>query len=277
MPATTGITPDWLALRERADAAARAPELLAPLRERLGRAGRLVMADLGGGTGAMGRWLAPRLPGPQQWVLHDTDHGLLELAGHAPPGPALDGGPVTITARAGDLTALRAGDLAGTSLVVASALLDLLTADEVGRLADACTGAGVPALLTLTVLGRVRLTPADELDAVFGVAFNDHQRRVHRGRRLLGPDAAAAAVGAFEHRGAEVFTADSSWRLGPGDAALAAAWLRGWVGAAVEQRPELAAEARGYLRRRLAAADAGALRVVVEHRDLLAVAQAVVR
>ena len=43
-------------------------------------AGRLVIHDLGGGSGAMGRWLAPRLPGPQHWVVHDRDADLLELA-----------------------------------------------------------------------------------------------------------------------------------------------------------------------------------------------------
>ena len=31
----------------------------------------LVVHDLGSGTGSMMRWLAPLLPGPQTWVLHD--------------------------------------------------------------------------------------------------------------------------------------------------------------------------------------------------------------
>ncbi|GDY52381.1 hypothetical protein SVIO_030040 [Streptomyces violaceusniger] len=42
------------------------------------------------------------------------------------------------------------------------------------------------------------------------------------------------------------------------------------MGAAVEHRPELGAHAEAYLRRRLAMAAAGALRVVVHHHDLLA-------
>ena len=82
--------------------------------------------DLGGGSGAMGRWLAPRLPGPQHWVVHDRDADLLELAvADCPAGAA-----VTVEARRSDITRLAPGDLAGASLVVASALLDLLTADE---------------------------------------------------------------------------------------------------------------------------------------------------
>src|ERR687890_481486 len=65
-------------------AAARSAELAERLARRLTADGRLVIHDLGGGSGAMGRWLAPRLPGPQHWVVHDRDGDLLELAAAAP-------------------------------------------------------------------------------------------------------------------------------------------------------------------------------------------------
>ena len=155
----------------------------------------------------------------------------------------------------------------GTSLVTASALLDLLTAEEVDGLAGACADAGCPALFTLSVVGRVEFDPAEPLDADFEAAFNAHQRRVVDGRRLLGPDAVDVAVAAFERRGAEVTTSPSPWRLGPEQAALAGEWLRGWVAAAVEQEPGLAPEAPAYVRRKL---DHGP-HVVVGHADLLAV------
>lgn len=261
------VTPDWLALREPADAAARAAELVDRLPERLG--GRpsgvpLVVRDLGCGTGSMARWLAARLPGPQHWLLHDLDPVLLERAvASTPPG-------VTAEARPGDLTALDAAELAGTDLVTASALLDLLTADEVERLATACTAAGCPALLTLSVTGSVLLTPADPLDAAIAAAFDAHQRRTVAGRRLLGPDAAPAAAAAFRRHGVAVVRAPSPWRLGPDDAELAEQWLQGWVAAACAQRPDLAAEVPPYLHRRLDALAHGGLRVVVGHADLLA-------
>ena len=60
------VSQGWLAMREPADAAARAADLADQVRRRLPAAGRHVVHDLGGGTGAMGRWLAPRLPGPQR-------------------------------------------------------------------------------------------------------------------------------------------------------------------------------------------------------------------
>ncbi|MER7986695.1 class I SAM-dependent methyltransferase [Streptomyces noursei] len=271
--------PQWLDLRERADDAARVPELLRPLRDRLaaapaperfGGTGGLVIRDLGCGTGAMGRWLAVRLPGPQHWVLQDHDEVLLAQAAGRMPSTAADGRPVTITTRHADLAGLTAADLAGTSLVTASALLDLLTRDELESVAAACTGAGCPALLALSVTGRVELTPADPLDAELSAAFNAHQRRTDGGRRLLGPDAVAAATEAFTRRGARVVNRPSPWRLGGPECALAERWLRGWVGAAREARPELAAAADGYLRRRLDACAAGELGVTVHHADLLA-------
>ncbi|MFG2141450.1 SAM-dependent methyltransferase [Streptomyces sp. NPDC048650] len=265
---------EWLELREPADAAARASGLLHPLRAALpapdGASGPLVIRDLGCGTGSMGRWLAPRLLGPQHWILHDHDPALLARAAATFPAAAADGSTVTAATERGDLADLTATGLAGTGLVTASALLDLLTHDEVAGLAGACAEAGAPALLALSVAGRVELTPHDPLDAEITAAFNDHQRRTDGGRRLLGPDAAAVATAAFERHGARVITRSGPWRLGAPDAALAAAWLRGWVGAACEQRPELGPRVQPYLRRRLAACGAGELSVTVHHTDLLA-------
>ncbi|MEU8785057.1 class I SAM-dependent methyltransferase [Streptomyces sp. NPDC048637] len=274
------FAPRWLDLRERADAAARAPELLRPLRAWLaaqpapagppGGPRGLVIRDLGCGIGSMGRWLAVRLPGPQQWILHDLDPALLALAGARMPVTSADGMPVAATTAVGDLAALTADDFAGTSLVTASALLDLLTREEVDDLAEACVGAGTPALLALSVAGRVELTPSDPFDAEITDAFNEHQLRTDQGRALLGPDAIAAAVTAFERRGATVLVQSSPWRLGCAESALTAEWLRGWVGAAHAQRPELAPEAVAYLRRRLEECAAGELTVAVHHTDLLA-------
>ncbi|MEV5872748.1 class I SAM-dependent methyltransferase [Streptomyces sp. NPDC052101] len=263
--------PEWLRLREAADADARAQDLLEPLRIRLAdlpeRTGGLAVHDLGCGTGSMGRWLAPRLDGPQHWVLHDRDPYLLHFAAVASPRSAADGSGVTVETRRGDVARLTPDALAGAALVTASALLDVLTREQVDTLADACAGAGCPALLTLSVVGRVELTPADPLDAEIAEAFNAHQRRAG----LLGPDAVTVAREAFGERGAAVRVQPSPWRLGPQQMALTEQWLRGWVGAAVEQRPELRDGAERYLRDRLAACAAGELRVVVHHSDLLAV------
>jgi hypothetical protein len=261
------VSPGWLVLREPADVAARSAELAERLRQYLPAAGHLVIHDLGGGSGAMGRWLAPRLPGPQHWVVHDRDANLLELVVADPPSPAADGAAVTVEAIRSDITRLAPEDLAGASVAVASALLDLLTARELVGMLGAC--AGRPMLLALTVLGRVTLLPADPLDARVAAAFNAHQRRTTTAGRRLGPDAVAAAVDELRRTGAEVLARPSPWRLDAAHADLAAEWLDGWVAAACEQDPELAAEAGAYRDRRLAQAAAGELAVTVAHADVL--------
>lgn len=274
VPGSPVCAPDWLALREGADAAARASELVERVRAHLEATvppgEPAVITDLGCGTGSMGRWLAGRLPGPQVWILRDRDPGLLARAAAGMPSAAADGAPVTARTEEGDLTGLRAAELAGTSLVSASAVLDLLTAEEVDALAAACVEAGCAALLTLTVVGSVEIAPSDPLDVVFAAAFDSHQRRHTDGRRLLGPDAGAAAVDAFAQRGAAVESRPSPWRLGADQAELAEEWLRGWIGAACAEQPDLVQHAAAYLRHRLDACAAGELRVVVGHVDVLA-------
>ena len=263
-------SPTWLELREPADSAARATALLDPLRHYLAGVPTLLIRDLGSGTGAMQRWLSVRLAGEQRWVLQDRDPELLDFAWTNAADTSANGAPVTVETQQGDLTHLTAADLIGTSLVTASALLDLLTLGEVERLAAACMGAGVPALLTLSVVGRVEFTPTDPLDAALSAAFNDHLHHGVDGRVLLGPDAAEVTAGAFARHGATVRVRHSPWRLGPDHGPLIAEWLHGWVPAAVARRPGLATHADTFLRRRLAAAANGELEVVVHHTDLLA-------
>jgi hypothetical protein len=239
----------WLELREPADAEARSVELVERLRRHI-PAGPLVIHDLGGGSGAMGRWLAPLLPQTQHWVIHDRDEDLLALAVADPPPGA------SVEARRSDITRLAPEDLAGADLVVASALLDMLTADELRRMLGACRGHRI--LIAMTVTGRVSFAPPEPLDVPLGVAFNAHQRRDGR----LGPDAVLAARDAL---GAEVLVRPSPWHLGADHAELMTAWFGGWVDAACEKEPELASEAGPYRHRRLAQAH----EATVEHADLL--------
>ena len=147
-------------------------------------------------------------------------------------------------------------------------MLDILTTEEVDGIAAACAEARVPVLFTLSVVGEVTFDPADPLDGEVTAAFNGHQRRTVAGRRLLGPDAAGTAAELFARHGAQVTVRSSPWRLGAEHAALTAEWLRGWVSAAAEERPDLPLD--GYLRDRLEAAQAGRLTVTVGHADLLA-------
>lgn len=263
------VSPGWLALREPADAEARARDLAEALERALPARGPRIIHDLGCGTGAMGRWLAPLLSGPQHWVLHDRDEDLLAQAVADVPGPAADGAPVSVEAMRTDIARLHSDDLAGATVITASALLDLLTGEELDRLAGLCAGAGCPILLTLSVAGRVGMAPADPLDRRVAAAFDAHQRRTTTRGRLLGPDAVDVAAETFRRLGAEVVLRSSPWRLGPAHSDLAAEWFTGWVEAACEQEAELVGERERYSRRRMKQASAGKLAVSVGHADLL--------
>jgi SAM-dependent methyltransferase len=269
------IEAGWLALREPADTRARdavAAELLPPLLDRLDRLDRterpdrsgepaagLRVVDLGAGTGANLRWLAPRLPHPdrQQWMLVDHDPGLLAR------------GPVQATAVRADVADLARvlADLGGADLVTAAALLDLLDPRQVTAIVDAVIQARVPALFSLSVSGEVGLDPADPQDGPLADAFDAHQRRDGR----LGPDAGAFAARLFTDRGWSVHQARTPWRVDSDrDAQLVGAWLDGRAGAAVEHRPELAPAAAEWLARRRSTAGSGRLEAVVGHLDVLA-------
>ncbi len=252
---TGEFSPTWLALREPADATARATELIDLLPP-----GISTIRDLGCGTGSLGRWLAPQLAVPQRWILQDLDSMLLAQA-----ADQLSVTGVTASTTLGDVTTLTAAELADTDLVTCSALLDLLTGAELAELAAVCAASHTSALFTLSVAGLVTLEPADPRDDQIRAAFNEHQRRTVDGRQLLGPDAPDAAVVAFEKAGATVVTRTSPWQLGPHLPELTAAWLRGWVGAAQEQDSGLGLG--DYLSERLAHLPAAR----VEHVDLLAI------
>lgn len=263
------VSPQWLALREAADAASRAPDLVQSLQGLLHADRPLVVHDLACGTGSTARWLAPLLPGPQHWVLQDWDPDLVEEAAALAVPWAAERAGLTVEVRRGDVTRLSADELAGASLVTASALLDILTLAELERFIATCAVPRCPVLLTLTVVGRVEILPEHPLDRSIAAAFNAHQRR-HRGDSpLLGPEAAEAAVGELTRLGYAVTVEDAPWRLGAGDFALASEWLTGWVDAACEHEPGLTGPAAVYLQDRLAAAANGQLSVVVHHADLL--------
>jgi len=263
------VSHDWLALREAADARARSLDLARTLPDILA-AGPLTVHDLGSGTGSMMRWLAPLLPGPQTWVLHDWNASLTARAFAGPRPRDLHGAPVAIRTRVDELDRLDADALSGASLVTASALLDVLTAGEAHTIVDACAAAGAPALLSLSVTGDVDLHPWDQRDRRVAEAFNAHQRRSVQGRALLGRYGAPIVQGLFQLAGWNVRTALTTWQLSGAEPQLLNEWFDGWLGAAEEQSPELTARIAGYRELRTSQAGRGELSAVVYHRDLLA-------
>lgn len=265
---TERFAADWLGLREAADHQARAAGLLPRLAAELPAERTLEVVDLGAGRGSNLRYLAPRLRGPQHWRALDHDAGL--LAALASPPAAGDGTAVRVSPAVTDLTGALPHALAGADLVTASALLDLVSAPWVEALAAACAERALPALLALSYDGRMEWTDPLPGDEALRLAVNAHQRGNKGFGPALGPSAAGAAAAAFRSHGHRVWTADSSWQLGPAQAALQRALLDGWLAAATEARPAWGERFKAWAQARRRRIERAGSRLRVGHCDLLA-------
>ncbi len=272
MPRHASFDADWLRLREAFDRSARSaaaarlglPRLLATLSPPGGRPWQVI--DLGCGTGANVRALAPLLPGSQQWLLVDRDPRLLAQA------PATEGNASCRTLQldlAGELQRL---PFAGCTLITASALLDLVGEDWLRSLVAACAGARAGLLLALSVDGRWQWRPALRGDALALRLFAGHQQRDKGFGTALGPRAAALAVRVCRAAGYRVRSARSDWWL-DATADPAATEMQRWLidsvaAAAIEQAPRHAAALQDWRRRRHDVLARATLRV--GHVDLVA-------
>lgn len=286
-----GFSADWLGQREPFDTAARTAAAgplqlqagLDTLRLAPGAPWRVI--DLACGTGANLRWLAPRLGGPQEWLVVDHDAALLRCwperlgvvadpdAMQTPLGFSGPGFQASIVRQQLDLAqGLETLPWHAAHLVTASALLDLVSAAWLQRLVAAAVAARVALLFTLSVDGRHDWVPSDPLDTKVGELFGEHQRR----DKGFGPALGAAAVPALQRAlrgsGYRVFSAPSDWWIdgqdGPHAAALQRALVEGMATAASEQDPASSAAIEAWRRRRHALAASGSVRV--GHLDLLA-------
>jgi SAM-dependent methyltransferase len=297
----SAFSADWLRLREPFDAAARdraAPALDLPaLAARRVADGVLRVLDLGCGSAANLRWLAPRLGGAQRWRLVDRDAVLLAAAAaslqhwaaaaglrcsRAGDGWRIDGGGMHLHVECSQADLTRDADSLpwhDSDLVTASALLDLLAAPALERLLDHAAAAGCAQYWALNVDGRRAWAPADADDDLLLAAFARHQGRDKGDGSALGPRAAALARRRLEDAGCHVAAARSDWHLagsrGPADVALLRALVEGDSAAAIEQRREEPGDPgrdderlQRWRDRRLAQVDVLALRV--GHLDLVA-------
>jgi hypothetical protein len=258
----SGFTTDWLALREPADAAARAGAHVEAFVSSAGAS--LQVVDLGAGTGANLRYLAPRLGGPQEWLAVDADPTLLGALA-ARPAPA---GTRVRTLRLDLAHDLEALPLGRHDLVTAAALLDLVSATWLARLAARCAAAQAGVLFALTYDGRIEWSPAEDGDARTRALVNLHQRTDKGFGPALGPTAATEAERTFAGLGYRMRSARSDWILGTESRALQAALVDGWVAAALEIAPGEASVLEDWRRRRNLHLVNGASRLRVGHLDL---------
>jgi hypothetical protein len=270
---------DWLELREPADQIARAASLAEALAARLAGRDELRIVDLGAGTGSMMRWLSPRLPSPQRWLLIDRDPALLERARPVPTGGHADPVAPIVEIRCADLSELPGACFEGADLVTASAWFDLVSRPWIECLAGQLKRCRAAGLFALTVDGRRWFEgpegqAIDEADDRYAAGlFNRHQRRAKGMGGALGPDAAELLPALLRAAGLEVRVERSDWRLGagaPGTVELGVALLEDWARAAAEVAGAEASRIGRWRADRVRALTQGRLGLGVGHVDVLA-------
>ncbi|MCC6133793.1 MAG: class I SAM-dependent methyltransferase [Candidatus Contendobacter sp.] len=267
----SGFSADWLALREPVDALARNQELTAQLIAWRRQPGFLSVLDLGSGTGANLRFLAPWLSDQQYWRLVDADPILLADGATRFANP----GGVAVERLCLDLTdSWERLEAVKPTLVTASALLDLVSADWLESLAQCCQAWQAAVLIVLSYDGTILWEPALADDHRVCAWVNRHQYTDKGFGPALGPDAAPALAALLADRGYQVALRPSPWRLGPEHAAMQTALLAGWVDAAQQIGPDRAGELTAWANQRQVWIAQGQSRLTVGHWDLFATLKA---
>ena len=273
---------DWLALREPFDARARCTALIERLIATLPQRPHLV--DLGAGTGSLFRALAPSIGRAQVWTFVDADETLLGAAFEITatwaerhgwpvtwPGRALlvhtPGGAWRVEGLVEDLAdpALLAARRADA--VVCSALLDLVSAAWLDRLADVLS---CPLLACLSLDGRGAWLPRHPADAIVTAAFRRDQRRAKGFGPALGVAAPAHLLRRFAARGSATRSAPSDWRIPRSATRMAVSLVATTAEAARASTPARRGVIDEWEQTRLTQARRGGLAIHVGHRDILA-------
>ena len=283
----------WLQLREPADAAARSDALTRKIADALAAnaANETVQVlDLATGTGSNLRYLAPRLPGRQHWLVVDRAPALLvllpELMSSWGAARKYEIGTVSrnqcvirgeqiechVETRDLDLNSLDDVDIfADRQLVTASALLDLVSEQWLSELAVRCRNVGAAALFGITYNGWSSCSPTEPEDEMIRHLLNQHQKKDKGlGGPAAGPDAAGCAARSFADIGYRVWTEPSDWMLEPTERELQRRLIDGWAEAATELASDDASRIARWRARRLEHIDAGRSHVVVGHFDIAA-------
>ena len=283
----SAFEPHWLELRESADTGARAAGAIETMLRIDDAEGPLRILDLGAGTGANLRFLAPRLGGRQEWLLVDADCRLLDAVPLAmgawaarmgyrrtreTESIAVEGPGFHCRFRLLELDmAARFADLPieGQRLVTASALLDLISEPWADGLLRRCAAAGTEVLFALSYDGRITFEPVLSDDARVLGLVNRHQRSDKGFGPAMGPSASERTHAMLVDQGYRVERRPSDWRIDSDGAGLQTALIEGLAAAAAAMAPDSEARLTSWCRRRLEFVKLGTSRVTVGHRDLL--------
>ena len=265
----------WLALREPIDGRSRAELLLKHLYGAWEERGWTRILDLGSGTGANFRYLAPRLPGEQVWVLLDHDRSHTQKLARL-QRPALVSG---LTIICGDVAEEGLTAVQDTDLVTASAMLDLVSEGWLQRIVSCCLATGCGAYFPLNYNGGINWLPKHATESGGNTVVNDnlvreavntHQLTDKGLGPALGPLAVQKAERLFRDAGYWTLSVESPWLLGSADAPMVRRLLEGWVSAVADLYSGDVSELQVWADERLEDVSRGRCILRVGHSDLLA-------
>lgn len=241
---------EWLALREGADARARNREIAQAMSAWFALRDSVTVVDLGAGTGANLRAVAPLLPARQKWLLTDNDDALIaiakiELRKWADRTETAGDAMTLVKGNAEIEVRFKVVDLAHdlgsvlvekTDLITASAFFDLVSPDFIRSLARQAAGVRAALYASLTYNGIQRWSPHRPADSQMVAAFNRHQMTDKGFGPAAGPMAAGHLADQMRLEGYTVLEGESPWKLGQNDRSLLEELQRGHALAVLETK-----------------------------------------
>lgn len=198
----SGFSADWLALRQVADDHARDQRLM-QMAIQSAAGGDALVTDLGGGSGATMRVLAPHLP-DARWRILDYDPDLLALIETSDH----------ITTQVTDLAhEPEAAFKDNPDLITASAFFDLVSAAWIDRFTAHLQHARIPLYAALTYDGRETWLPTPHAEPDALAAFHADMQQDKGFGPALGPNGADYLASALDRIGYEVVITPSDWTL----------------------------------------------------------------
>ncbi|HIM71728.1 MAG TPA: hypothetical protein EYM43_02135 [Alphaproteobacteria bacterium] len=277
----------WLDLREPADLAARAPELLERLSEWSGQHEHVTVADLGSGTGSCLRAIAPQMSPRQSWRLIDRSGVLLDeavtrlskwahqrsLSARVEQNVWRFMGKISdysVVFEEQDLATGPGNTGSVVDLVTVSAVLDLVSKEWCSNLARWCSEKGAALYTCLNYDGQFHFAPSHPDDSDVRSVVNTHQRSDKGMGPALGSSAIEVLAEALSAAKYQFVVAPSPWLLGSDNSALQSALVRDWSDLVFRQGDKYAARVSRWRNFRMAAIKARQSHLSVGHVDLWA-------
>lgn len=257
----SGFDIEWLDLREPVDGRARNPQLLHAAAMFMASSHRPSIVDIGSGTGATFRAIAPQAPAVH-WRLIDHDEQLLQDAARR------NGESSNIAYQVADLNDVTALSLEEAGLVTASALFDLCSETFIEALAERLVAFNTGLYAALNYNGEIVFGIPHPDDGVVLELFNLHQQSDKGFGPALGPQSTDALDRIFSSKGYRVAVGSSDWLIDELAPRLHRAFVDGIAAAIIETGALTPARIQQWRDFRLDTAGSGTCRV--GHADVLA-------